>query len=877
MLRVIVSGGRRAGETRRDDDTPADRFTSQTKSSPEPAGCDNVAWNAYRRNNHRGDEHSPSNRPRDGNQRKEEETRTDGQNCGDNRGNRSDSGNQWKDDRGRETRKGNQNCGDNRGNRADSGNQWNDDRGRDIQTQRDAPDCGNNRGNCSLNGNQWRDVLESQDYGSCRGNRSDNAGDWRADLERYRRDSQDFRYKHGNECDGRSERNSPREGDGRWGDCRGYTDTRKSPQRQQANTEARRGFSGGNFRNDSEHRSTDKQSRSNARSAYHPRSPEYQPNVPRFNRSPNAKHDSGYGNKGAFDNSVGRDGNQRSTYKPRKVKLDLGPNSNNCDDWDFFDEGPRTGSPQDRFETGSRGCSSRRGFPKSPNVEIKVAVEELWDLEPVHEKPAPETKQEGTPTAKTTGDNAEGSALRESSEFIESGRLMSAGQGSAAGTDAVPHKLKSAENMTSAPQEVDKSDSTGRLCNESVEEVTKSGTPVTSGLKVVAQGEDIAGVPGVNCKEVEKHVPEKSASDDAACRGETGGAGGKGGVLGGKTEQERACTAKKGVIAEEGLEEREGAKTGEVVKNVESTCDVGTKGDASEERPDDDLKETDEDVVADFSKTFDPQRDDARDEEMEAGQGNENLECGNVEQKSLVEVSEADDSGRDQKEEGQTDAGSVYSPPEVSFGRDSSITFMLSHVESPSLFWVHPVSEKSSNAIDKVMRELNQCYKTANKMMLKKFFEGDNDLALNTICCAQFSEDNDFYRTEIVSVRYEVEEAANGAATVAEGGDASRSSSQSRKLAKVKVFYLDFGNSEWLSPKRVYPLPPMFTALAPQAVCCRLVDLEPIAATDSGAGGDGVMSDATWSSEAMQTFNELTGFDKQLYGYVTTCNKEALR
>ena len=1023
----LSSGGRPAGTSspRRDGVAPAERFAaSQAKPSPEPAGRNNAAWHAYWRNkgSHRGDEQGSDDHPRDGGQRREEETRRDScgdnrgnrsgsgnqwkddreretrrnsQDCSDNRGNRSDSGSQWKDDRERETRRNSQDCTDNRGNRSDSGNQWKDDRERETRrnsqdcsdnrgnrsgfgsqwkderernTRRDSDNCGDNRGNRSDNvsqwkdgrgkdtqrdtqnwvdnrgnrsdnGNQWRDVLDEQTYGqdfrSSRGNRSDKAGDWTADLERYRKDSQDFRYKQGNESDRGSER-SPREGrDGqrRWGDSGGgYTDryTRKEPQRQ-ASTESRTGFSGGNFRNESESRDADKRSQSSARSAYHPpRSPEYQQNQARspgggfFNRNANnARRDSGFGNKCAFDNSERRDGNQnqRSTYQPRKVKLDLG--SNSCDEWDVFDGGPRTGSPRDRFEQGSRGSSSRRGFPKSPNAEIKEAVEELWDLEPVREKTPPKTKQEiergkeTTPTGKMTVDkSAGGSARQESAEVVESGHPRSAGQGSVAGMDVVPHKMKSAENVASASREVDKSDSTGRLCPETVGEVTKIGTPMTSGLKAVDQGEDTARVPGVDRKGVEKRVVEKSVSEETSCRGETGGALGKGDVVGGKTQQARDCTAKRSVIdGEEGLEEREGGKTVETVTKDESG--IGVKGDASKERHGNDLKKADEDVN-------DPQHDGARNKEMEAGQENEDSECGNVEQKSLgkvkstvdceavgevdqetlsggksgtrkkedsmkqgdaenieslmsslslVEVSKDNDSGRGQPEE-DPDAGSVYSPPTVSLTPDGSLTFMLSYVESPSRFWVHPVSEKSSSAIDKIMHDLNQCYKTANKLMLQKLFEGDNALGLNSICCAQFSQDNDFYRTEIVSVRYEVEEASPGGATVAECVDSCQ---QSRKLAKVKVFYLDFGNSEWLSPKHVYPLPPMFTGLAPQAVCCRLVDLEPIAATDSGAEGDGVASDVTWSTEATEMFTELTGFDKQLYGYVTTGNKEALR
>ena len=223
----------------------------------------------------------------------------------------------------------------------------------------------------------------------------------------------------------------------------------------------------------------------------------------------------------------------------------------------------------------------------------------------------------------------------------------------------------------------------------------------------------------------------------------------------------------------------------------------------------------------------------------------------------------------------------VYSPPEICVNDDGNVAFMMSYIESPGRFWVHLVTENSYSAIESLTHDLNQYYKTANKWMLKKLFEGDNDaLHLNNICCAQFSEDNDFYRVEIVSIRYEVKERSRGvadtAAHVTESGDTCRQENQSRRLAKVKVFYIDFGNSEWLSPKRIYPLPPLFATLAPQAVCCRLVVLEPLTAKDSGAEGNGVMDSTLevtkWSSEATQKFTELTGFDKKLFAYVTGIN-----
>ena len=70
---------------------------------------------------------------------------------------------------------------------------------------------------------------------------------------------------------------------------------------------------------------------------------------------------------------------------------------------------------------------------------------------------------------------------------------------------------------------------------------------------------------------------------------------------------------------------------------------------------------------------------------------------------------------------------------------------MLAHVKSPGLFYVHVVSRQVGNSLDRLMKCLNQQFVKLNKRSLARLSKSLKP-ALNKMVCAQFLEDNSFYR-----------------------------------------------------------------------------------------------------------------------------------
>ncbi|XP_064632258.1 uncharacterized protein LOC135490748 [Lineus longissimus] len=105
-------------------------------------------------------------------------------------------------------------------------------------------------------------------------------------------------------------------------------------------------------------------------------------------------------------------------------------------------------------------------------------------------------------------------------------------------------------------------------------------------------------------------------------------------------------------------------------------------------------------------------------------------------------------------------------------------------------------------------------------------------LAPGEIIAAQFSEDTSWYRAKVL--------------------DADTDS------RTVEVFYVDFGNSEWISEDRVRLMEPQFLHMPFQAIECFLSNVEPI---------DGL----AWSKESRDYFQKLVD-GKRLFAHVISKN-----
>ncbi|OWF41971.1 uncharacterized protein LOC110461698 [Mizuhopecten yessoensis] len=159
---------------------------------------------------------------------------------------------------------------------------------------------------------------------------------------------------------------------------------------------------------------------------------------------------------------------------------------------------------------------------------------------------------------------------------------------------------------------------------------------------------------------------------------------------------------------------------------------------------------------------------------------------------------------------------------------------MLSHAVSPEHFYIHIVSETVGKTLDNMMKNLNYHFEQIgrkNLQQLNRSYTPD----LDDLCCARFSGDNFFYRAVVTEVV------------------ASESSSSA---SKVHVFYLDFGDREWVPRWKLFPLPEEFKDTPPLALSCSLAYIKPVVTSQD--------SDALWPANVTQEFIKQVGFENPI-------------
>ncbi|XP_060794982.1 tudor domain-containing protein 1 [Neoarius graeffei] len=131
-------------------------------------------------------------------------------------------------------------------------------------------------------------------------------------------------------------------------------------------------------------------------------------------------------------------------------------------------------------------------------------------------------------------------------------------------------------------------------------------------------------------------------------------------------------------------------------------------------------------------------------------------------------------------------------PPEpLSQGVGDTFTAIVTHLQSPSEI----ICQKLENA-----RIIQQLQKNLREHCAKIQASENFRPAPGTVCCSLFSEDNQWYRAEVLAY-----------------------SSEDR----VCVGYIDFGNSEEVQLNQLRPLSMDLLALATQAIPCALADIKP--------------------------------------------------
>ncbi|KAL5015502.1 hypothetical protein ScPMuIL_009772 [Solemya velum] len=175
-----------------------------------------------------------------------------------------------------------------------------------------------------------------------------------------------------------------------------------------------------------------------------------------------------------------------------------------------------------------------------------------------------------------------------------------------------------------------------------------------------------------------------------------------------------------------------------------------------------------------------------------------------------------------------------------------ALEVLLAFVSSPSDFYVHVISMATGQALDELMKDLNKQFERLSKSKLEKLAKKFNP-QVKDFCCAQFSKDKYFYRAVIVEIK------------------TPEDNESTKDNKNYRVFYLDFGDSEWLQKKCIYSLPKRFCDIPPLAIHCSLAYVCPFK-----TGPTETQSSKGWSDDAIKKFIELTGFEKKLSMHIVS-------
>ena len=169
-----------------------------------------------------------------------------------------------------------------------------------------------------------------------------------------------------------------------------------------------------------------------------------------------------------------------------------------------------------------------------------------------------------------------------------------------------------------------------------------------------------------------------------------------------------------------------------------------------------------------------------------------------------------------------------FSSPLVTVDDENMFPLMISHLVSPSEFYVNPLQPEMSN----LQQSMNKYYSLASN---REVLRNDN-LKTGSICCVE--SDNSWFRGVITESH-----------------------------RKCLVYYVDFGDSEWKMPSSLYALSPKFLTFPVQCLRCTLL-LPPQCPLPLNT--DGRDSGNSWPSRANVPFKKLTD-DKKLFAKVDSC------
>ena len=121
------------------------------------------------------------------------------------------------------------------------------------------------------------------------------------------------------------------------------------------------------------------------------------------------------------------------------------------------------------------------------------------------------------------------------------------------------------------------------------------------------------------------------------------------------------------------------------------------------------------------------------------------------------------------------------------------VKVVVTDCSSPSSVWLQLFDKDKALALHDMMTELQEVYANPSKY-------ASVIPQVGKVCCSKYADDNSWYRCRVTQV----------------------------SGRKVTVEYIDFGNSDTVSPKQLFSLDPNFANLPGQAVECTLSGIKPV-------------------------------------------------
>lgn len=172
------------------------------------------------------------------------------------------------------------------------------------------------------------------------------------------------------------------------------------------------------------------------------------------------------------------------------------------------------------------------------------------------------------------------------------------------------------------------------------------------------------------------------------------------------------------------------------------------------------------------------------------------------------------------------------------FKNGQKLDVIITEVVSPWELWVQPIGTQ----LDLLMEEMCMHYARLGAAGYK------GGLAIapakGDFCCAKFSEDDTWYRVQVIAV------------------------DESQTGSIVSVVSVDDGNRDKVGLSRLRPLEEKFTKLPCQGLCCALSGVRPIKPTPQKTPG---VTSSLWSQESIDWLRKTVG-GKQLQAYPTKTN-----